>query len=101
MAPFPNVEKFEELIRWLADTYHRGALYPIAKRCKINHALVDHWSKGLVAQPTLSTVLRLCNGYELDPIEVLSLLAGYDLRKGPQPLNEPIPRGRRRQPKKK
>jgi hypothetical protein len=89
---FPNVDTFQDLIAWIATTWHKGKIYPIAKRCHINHALMDHWSKGLVLEPKLPTVLRLCDAYELDPIDVLNLLvAPRDLRKGPEPLATPLP----------
>ena len=37
----PDVADFPSLIRWLADTYHRGKFYPIAKRADISNAIID------------------------------------------------------------
>lgn len=79
----PQVKTFQELVNWLAATYHKGAVYGIAKRAKITPSLVDRWANGIGGEPKITTLLRLAQAYDLDLLEVVRLVGGFYDKGGP------------------
>src|SRR5262245_41992787 len=71
----PHVKDFASLIRWLADTYHGGHVYPISKRAGVSSAITDRWRHGVIRQPRLETVRKVCDAYNLSFSAVIRLLA--------------------------
>ena len=89
----PKVQDFPALIRWIAETYHGGAVHPIHEKVGVSPALVQLWATGGVRNPTLENLDRLCAAYELNFTFVRGLLrqrphpiAGGSSDGGPLPL---------------
>lgn len=79
------VKDFPSLVRWLADKYHDGAIYPMGARTGLSPAILQRWADGNVKSPTLLAVVKFSDAYGLDYIEVLSIVAHKPrrtLRKG-------------------
>jgi hypothetical protein len=53
-------ETWRALIRWLADTYHHGALYPMAARVGVSSGVIDQWEKGVVKTPSYAPPALRC-----------------------------------------
>jgi len=79
MHSVPKVKTFPQLIRWIADQYHDGAVLPIATRVGVSPALVGLWSRGQTAEPRVSNLQRLAEVYQLDFIWLLGLVHGKRL----------------------
>lgn len=76
MTKLPAVPDFPALIAWLAAREHDGHVYPMAKRIGVSSALVDQWKHGVTKRPTLESLYKLCEAYDLDLNDVLPLVAG-------------------------
>ena len=79
MNKVPKVKTFPQLIRWLADEYHEGAVLPIANKVGVSPALVGLWSRGQTAEPRALNLQRLAEVYNLDFLWVLGLVHGKRL----------------------
>ena len=62
----PQVPDFPSLIRWVADTFHDGAVLPISRKIGVSPAIVALWVNGVVKNPTITNLERLCEAYFLD-----------------------------------
>ena len=65
------VKNFQELIRWIADTWHDGKLLPIAKRLGISSSSPYFWRDGTTRAPETDTVMLIAESYGLDLKRVL------------------------------
>ena len=70
----PKVRNFPELIRWIADHHHDGAVLPIAQKVDVSPALTNLWVKGQVKNPTIGNIQGLCSAYNLDFMFVVGLV---------------------------
>jgi hypothetical protein len=77
--PLPPVESFPELIRWLADTYHRGRVVHIAYRLQRHPSLIDQWSKGVTKHPSVDSLAAISRAYGLPMPWLLGLIYGAAL----------------------
>ena len=80
-----KVKDFPGLIRWIAEMHHEGKLHPVAERAGIGWTTVHQWSRGIIRNPGIVTVWKLCAAYDLDLMDVLTLFRP-----------PPPPRGRRK-----
>lgn len=62
----PPAKDFGSLIRWLADTYHRGSLFRLAARVGVSGGLPWHWAGNIVKTPDLKILKRIAELYDLD-----------------------------------
>lgn len=69
----PTIRDFQDLIRWLIATYHRGIPYQFARRMKVSHGTAEKWVDGMVQRPTITLLLRLSEVYRLDVAEVVRI----------------------------
>ena len=70
----PNVTTFPQLIRWIADEYHDGAVWRIAPQIRVSVPLVNHWVHGVVRSPQTTNLIALADRYGLDFTEIVRLL---------------------------
>ena len=75
----PKVASFPELIRWIADHHHDGAVLPIAGKVGVSPALVNLWVKGNTKEPRPSNLQALATAYDLDFLWLLGLVHGKRL----------------------
>jgi transcriptional regulator with XRE-family HTH domain len=66
----PGVSNFRSLIQWLAKEDHGGTYRAMAKRVGVSVALVYQWRDGVVNQPTLEHLRKLCRAYNLNESDV-------------------------------
>jgi hypothetical protein len=72
--PFPTVvHTLPQLIQWLAETYHGGSRYAIAKHARVSHALIDFWYYGLVRDPRRQSLEKLARAYDLPLYDLMML----------------------------
>lgn len=69
-----GVKTYKALIRWLAERHHAGHFFPMAERIGVSSALVDQWKRGVVKNPTIESITKLCLAYDLDLLAVLRLV---------------------------
>ena len=79
MPQTPKVKNLAELMHWIADEYHDGAVLPIADKIRVSPALVGLWSRGQTAEPKTTNLQRLAAAYDLDFIWLLGLVHGRKL----------------------
>ena len=66
----PRVRSFPELIQWLANTYHNGAVYRVADGTGLSPATMDKWVKGRVRSYRFDSLAKFAARYKLDPVAV-------------------------------
>jgi len=76
-----TVHTWQDLVLWLADTYHHGKVYPMAKRTRTSAGTVRQWADGIIQVPKLETALAVSLAYDV-PQDVILRVARP---KGPQP----------------
>ena len=69
-----QVRTIGELVRWIADTHHEGAVFPIAARARLSAAIIARWGHDAVKTPRLDSVIQLAEAYSLDSRDVLTLV---------------------------
>lgn len=79
-AMTPEVRDFPALVRWLADTYHRGAVYHVGASVGISQSTVDKWVRGR-ATPTIDLLAKLCGAYKVDLYKAVDLVRATKPRK--------------------
>jgi transcriptional regulator with XRE-family HTH domain len=89
-------ETWRALIRWLADTYHHGALYPMAARVGVSSGVIDQWEKGVVKTPSYASIVKVAQAYDIDPTRLLPFAVPPEVR---HILTPPPPRPRARTPR--
>lgn len=70
----PDAKSLPDLIAQLAQRHHGGAIYPMGQRIGLSPAIVDKWAKGMVRNPSLSSIRRLCHAYGLNFHRVLEII---------------------------
>jgi len=71
-----TVHTFPQLIRWLADEYHDGAVWRIAKEIGVSVPLVNQWHHGVIKSPRTVNLTALADRYDLPFLDVVRLVSG-------------------------
>jgi transcriptional regulator with XRE-family HTH domain len=66
----PSVSDLKSFVQWLAKEHHDGTYSAMAKRIGVSTALVYQWRDGLVNEPSLKTLTKICRAYDLDESDV-------------------------------
>lgn len=69
-----HVRTIGALVHWIADTYHDGAVYPIAARTRLSPGILARWAGDSVKTPRLDSVVRFADAYQLNSQDVLTLV---------------------------
>jgi len=69
----PDVKDFPALVRWLADTYHRGTIMRVGESVGLSPATAQKWVAAR-ATPTIEKLSELCDAYGLDFHKVVDLV---------------------------
>lgn len=70
----PNgIKDFPSLIRWIADTYHEGAVMHVGESCGISQATAAKWAHAR-AIPTLPKLIAFSDCYKLPLERVVELV---------------------------
>ncbi len=75
MNQSPDVKTFAELVTWIADNFHDGSYYALAKTLGVSPALIYAWRDGMVRSPHNRLSLSLCAHYHLDLMWMMKLAA--------------------------
>lgn len=73
MALPGSVSNLAALVRYLADKYHGGSVYPMTDRTGLSNATLNKWVHSRVASPDLVSLFKLADGYGEDRGEVLGV----------------------------
>ena len=68
-----NFAGLPELVRWLAEKHHHGAIYPMAEKIGLSSATMDKWAKGTVKNPELESLKLMAEAYRLDFSDVIEV----------------------------
>lgn len=66
-------KSLRELVNWLADKHHAGAVYPMAKRTGLSPATMEKWSEGNVKNPEIASLYLLADAYQLSRSDVIEV----------------------------
>jgi hypothetical protein len=75
-----EIETWRDLVQWLADSNHKGHVYPMARWTRTSAGTVRQWADGIIQVPKLESVLAVSVAYDL-PLDRLMAIARP---KGPQ-----------------
>jgi hypothetical protein len=76
MASPPPLRTWRELILWLAEEYHGGTLYQMARHLRRSSALLYQWRDGQTEHPDLTSIKLIVTTYGLDTATVMALALG-------------------------